>query len=262
MTVFGICMVKNAEDIIGPIVEHMMREVDYVIVADNLSKDNTRSILDSLHGNITVMDDLDPAYRQSEKMTYLSRIAMKSGASHVVPFDADEWWDSPHGRLKDVIVQSDVDINVAPLFNYRPTGVDWDTILNPIQRIRWRDKNKSPLHKIACKTSPFLTIEMGNHNATFTDREPTYDDHSLIQVRHFPYRNADQFVEKAVVGALALGATDLPYDVGQHWRDYAKIAEDHGIDALKDVFRQWFYTADPYKDENLIYDPVLDEHIR
>lgn len=77
MTVFGICMAKNEEDIIGPVVEHMMSEVDHVIVADNLSQDNTRSILDSLTGNITVIDDLEPAYRQSEKMTHLAMVAKK-----------------------------------------------------------------------------------------------------------------------------------------------------------------------------------------
>lgn len=254
MTVFGICMVRDAEDIIGPVVEHMMSEVDHVIVADNLSQDNTRSILDGLTGNITVIDDLEPAYRQSEKMTYLAMLAKKQGAKWVVPFDADEWWRSPHGRLADVIRDSNFTINVAPLYDHVPTSVDPDEP-NPIKRIGWRRPTPSPLHKVACRAALDLTIGMGNHNAFYLKHEPTYDGWNLIEVRHFPYRNAEQFVEKAVVGAMALDMTDLPYEVGQHWRDYARIVEDEGVEALKDVFRQWFYSKDP-AEEGLVYDPV------
>ena len=257
MTVFGICMVRDADDIIGPVVQHMMEQVDHVIVADNLSSDGTRDILDSFTGNITVLDDNDPAYRQSEKMTHLAMIAMKEGADHVVPFDADEWWTSKRGTLKEVIEKSDVDINVAWIYNYVPTGVDWGTIKNPVERIKWRLVDRPSLHKVACRTSNRLTIHMGNHNADYGEYTPTYDDHSLITVRHFPYRNAEQFVEKALVGASALALTDLPYDMGQHWRDYAKYAKKHGREALKDIFREWFYSDDPYKNDRLIYDPVI-----
>lgn len=42
MTTIAVTMVKNEQDIVGPIVEHMISQVDHVIVADNLSTDNTR----------------------------------------------------------------------------------------------------------------------------------------------------------------------------------------------------------------------------
>ena len=256
MTVFGICMVRDAEDIIGPIVEHMMDQVDHVIVADNLSVDNTRPILDAIKGNLTVIDDHDPTYRQSEKMTHLAMIAKKQGADFVVPFDADEYWSSKKGTLKDVIESTNVDLNVAWVYDYVPTGVDWDTIDNPIKRIKWRRKSKTKLHKVACRTSDVLTIHMGNHNAEYYGKLPVYDDGTNITVKHFPYRNAEQFVNKAVVGAMALELTDLDYAMGAHWRDYARIAEEQGVEALKDVFRQWFYEANPYENPELIYDPI------
>ena len=124
MTVFGICMVRDAEDIIGTVVEHMMNQVDHVIVADNLSKDSTRKILDSLHGNITVIDDNDPSYRQSEKMTALADIAYRRGADYVIPFDADEFWVARDGTLKDTIELSGVDVLEAQILNYIPTAID------------------------------------------------------------------------------------------------------------------------------------------
>lgn len=252
--VFGICMVRDAEDIIGYIVEHMIEEVDRVIVADNLSQDKTRSILDKFGSQITLVEDNEPAYRQSEKMTALAMLAKKLGAEWVVPFDADEWWYSPHGRMADIIRDNNFCINVAPMYDHVPTGVD-GTDDNPMKRIAYRRSEVNPLHKVACRVTGDLTIEMGNHNATYATHMPTYVD-TLLEVRHYPYRNAEQFVDKAVVGALALDLTDLPFETGQHWRQYAEIAKTQGDEALKDVFRKWFWTSDPVK-EGLVFDPII-----
>lgn len=252
--VFGICMVKNADDIIGYIVEHMISEVDHVIVADNLSDDNTRPILEKFGSKITLLEDNDPAYRQSEKMTYLSQVANKLGAEWVVPFDADEWWFSEQGRLADVIRDNNYCINVASLVDHVPTAVDSDDP-NPMKRLSYRRAEISPLHKVAVRCKPDLVIEMGNHNANYVLHMPTYGT-DLLEIRHYPYRTPEQFVDKAVTGAAALDMTDLPYHQGQHWRQYAEIAENSGVDALKEVFTKWFWSRDPAID-GLIFDPVI-----
>ena len=84
-------MVRDEVDIIGPVVAHMLGQVDHVIVADNLSVDGTFDVLESFGSQITLVADTDPAYRQSEKMTHLAGVAKSMGADWVVPFDADEW---------------------------------------------------------------------------------------------------------------------------------------------------------------------------
>ena len=48
MTVVAVTMVRDEEDVIRSTVAHMLDEVDAVIVADNLSTDRTREILDDL----------------------------------------------------------------------------------------------------------------------------------------------------------------------------------------------------------------------
>ena len=103
--------------------------------------------------------------------------------------------------------------------------------------------------KVAARTRPAVTIHQGNHGADHGERV----DGRLI-VRHFPYRSVEQFVSKVRNGAAAYAATDLPEHEGQHWRDYGRILQDGGPDALADVFRQWFWQAEPTRD--LIFDPA------
>src|SRR5689334_9181615 len=58
---FAITMVKNEQRTIGHVVEHLLAEgLDHVIVADNLSTDRTREVLDALVVRglpVTVVDD-------------------------------------------------------------------------------------------------------------------------------------------------------------------------------------------------------------
>ena len=55
--VWGIAMVKNEADIIGPIVAHMRDQVDHVLIADNLSTDETPDILWASGAEVIVDDD-------------------------------------------------------------------------------------------------------------------------------------------------------------------------------------------------------------
>ncbi len=252
--VWGISMVRNEQDIIGPVVAHMLTQVDRVLVADNASTDNTRTILDA--SGCQVVDDPDPAYRQSEKMTALAHQAKAAGAKWVVPFDADEIWYSPFGRIADVLSDLGVQVAKADLYDHVPTSLDDPDVADAVRRIGWRRREPGAFPKVACRTGDDLVIDMGNHGARYTDIDiPTTITGQLV-VRHFPYRSREQFVAKARQGAAALALTNLPISAGAHWRQYGRIAEQSGDDALADVFTKWFYAPDPYCDPALIFDPA------
>jgi hypothetical protein len=254
MTVVAVSMVKDEADIVAATVRHMIRQVDHVIVADNLSTDDTRDILN--HLKVEVLDDDDPGYRQSEKMTALARYAAKEhGAGWIVPFDADEWWYSPHGRIADVLeaVAPQWLACSATLYDHVPTGQDKPAD-DLVSTIRWRRAHPGAMPKVACRWRDDLVIEQGNHGAWYSGGATVLP--GQLVVRHFPYRSAEQFVRKARNGAAAYAATDLPPDVGQHWRQYGAIAEAHGDEACADIFRQWFWVADPTAEPGLIYDPA------
>lgn len=253
--VAAIAMVKDEADIIETTVRWMAQQVDLVIVADNGSTDGTREILEAIDG-VLVLDDPEVGYYQSRKMTMLARRAAEAGASWVIPFDADEIHIAHGGRIADVLgnLPPEILVSEAPLFDHVASGADPDDP-NPVTRIRYRRRAQAPLRKIAARTSKRLVIHQGNHGASYKglDIVPMVGGH--IEVRHFPYRSAEQMVRKAINGRRAYDATDLPLDAGKHWRDYGTLVENGGPEALHDVFRQWFWVANPAADPNLILDP-------
>ncbi len=253
--VVGICCAKDEIDILEFTVLHMREECDAVIVADNGSTDGTREMLQRLsrEPGVVVREDPEVGYYQSARMSRMAAQAAAMGATWVVPFDADEWWYSPHSRIADVLAdQSAAAIATAELYDHVPTAQD-PGVADPVTRIGWRRREPAPLAKVAVRPSLPVTIEQGNHGATFPTPR-TID--GLLVVRHFPYRSADQFVSKVRNGAAAYAATDLPEDVGKHWRDYGRLLDSGGPDAIGDVFRAWFWSAAPEEDPSLIFDPA------
>jgi hypothetical protein len=59
-------------------------------------------------------------------------------------------------------------------------------------------------------------------------------------------------IRKARNGGRAYAATNLPEDHGQHWRDWNRLTDEQ----LGDVFRRYYWSADPEHDANLIFDPA------
>lgn len=258
VAVAGIGMCRDEADIAATTLRHLATQVDFLIVADNGSVDGTRDILADLSRELplTVIDDLDRAYYQSRKMTSLSRLAGERGATWVVPADFDEiWYSRFDARIADLLdgLAPQWLTAEADLYDHVATAHDPD-IADPVARMGWRRTERAPLRKVACRVRDDLVIEQGNHGASYAGGTTRFPDY--LVVRHFPYRSAEQFVRKARNGAQAYAATDLPADVGAHWRQYGDLLEANGEQALEGVFKDWFYSEDPTVDPTLIYDPV------
>lgn len=255
MSVAGVSMVKDEADVIEGCLRHMAGEVDWLLVADNGSTDGTREILDKLSRELqlVVVDDPDPAYYQSAKMTALADKAYAEGARWIVPFDADEVWTAPT-RLADYLTSLEPWQTVcsAILHNHLRTAVD-PPDPDPFRSMVWRGGG-SPLPKVAVRWEPGCVIEQGNHGAQHprgaNDYLPT------LTVCHFPARSAEQFTRKSLNGAAAYAATDgLPEDMGAHWRSYGQLVDTHGPEVLGDVFREhWWYLSPT--DAGLVHDPA------
>ena len=260
MSVAAVSMVKDEHDIIEHTVRNMAAQVDVVIVADNGSTDGTREILDRLAvelPGLMILDDPEPAYLQSVKMTALARTAGEMGATWIVPFDADEVWYSGFGAVCEVLEDLPAGIAVAKaeLFDHVATGVDPADELDPTRRMGWRRRCPLPLPKVACRWRPDLVIHQGNHGCDYGGIVPAGDVN--LVVRHFPYRSVAQLVSKVRNGAAAYHAAGdrVPAGAGQHWREWGEHLDDDQW--FIDLFNVWYRAEDPFsQDANLLYDPA------
>jgi glycosyltransferase involved in cell wall biosynthesis len=221
MKLWAIAMVRDEEDIIELAIRKLHEQgVDSFLIADNLSTDRTLPILEQLAAEIPIeiVDDSDPAYRQSEKMTKLAETAAAKGADWIVPFDADELWRARRGKIRDVIERTSAGILGAPLFDHvpRPTvrrgGI--------AERMLWTRRNGWT--KVAFRWQPGATITMGNHSVEGIACEI---DRSELLIDHYPYRSWPQFRRKMRQGAAALALADEPDYMAPHWRRAAKLPD-------------------------------------
>lgn len=251
MKIVGISMVKDEADIIEYTVSNMLNQVDEVWVLDNGSTDGTGDILHDL--GVHVIHDPVVGYYQSFKMTELANSIQ---TDWIVPFDADEYWCTKDKRtIKETLSKIPADYNAveACLFDYVSTSQDSNEH-NPIKRIKWRRRFKAPLSKVAFRPKDKFTINQGNHSVSHEQGTVALED--VLVVKHFPYRSAEQFLNKVRNGSRAYTATDLSEDVGAHWRQYGYILESDGEEAVKHIYRTWFWSLAPEIDATLVYDPI------
>ena len=169
-----------------------------------------------------------------------------------MPFDADELWLFRGDRLARELDAADgADIVTAELLQHFPSAVDPPGV-DPFETILWRQLAAAPLPKVAFRWRPGAVIHQGNHGVSLPGPVQLAGG---LEVRHFPYRSPEQFVRKARNGAAAYRATDLPVDVGAHWRAYGDLLDAHGEEILHDVFRQYFWHLSP-ADAGMVLDPA------
>lgn len=271
-------LVKDEADIIRATVEHLLLNVDHILLLDNMSRDGTRDILEEIRAGdprLEIHDDWEVGYFQDFKTTELAHHAFLRGFSWVLPCDADEIWYATDGRsISDFLdgVAPDAQMITAPLYNHLPSSEDeWGNGTDPVAAIGWRQREHQDLRKICCRARPDLKIGMGNHRAKTTATGLTIE--GGIVIRHFSWRTAAQYVKKIRNGIVAYAATNYDESQGEHWRDKIRFYELNGTtvdqiaaaapgdplpgdEGVAGWFSQWFYSDRPRADETLIYDPA------
>lgn len=243
--IIGVCMVRDEADVIGTVLGHLLAEgVDRLIVADNLSSDGTRDILESFGDPVTVVDDTEPGYYQSLKMSRLARRAHAEGATWVLPFDADEIWYSPSGTIAEALGRVPAHCSVV-------AAGGWDHIV-PAEHLgyvafppfsEYRRQQTQPLAKVCFRARPDVVIDMGNHDVMPRGvRAPV----GVLEFRHFQYRSLEQMTRKLRQGKAAYEASDVHPMHGVHWREDGAKTDDQ-------LAAKW---ADLCATPDLVYDPA------
>ena len=228
MTVVGISMMWNEEDVAEYIVRHMLEECDHVIVADNRSTDRTRAILNSIHSErLHIEDEPSFAFRQQMTMNRLADEAREElGATWIVPFDADEWWYSPAWAIRDVLPALDTFQIRAGEYCAVPQPTDDPKVRNPFRRCAWH-RALNPDFKVAFRPQQGRVLGFGSHLVSDSDAWNEVA-HNTLFVRHLPFRSFEQAKRKLRHGKAALEATGQPSTTGWHWTSLGGL-DDEGL---------------------------------
>jgi hypothetical protein len=166
------------------------------------------------------------------------------GTSGLVPGPAEPVWEGP--AVAPPLMHVPGPSVVCPTCQGRVEP-------NPLRRIGWRQRERGALPKVCARARPDLVIHAGNHGASTSGTALAVPG---LVIRHFTWRSPEQYATKIENGARAYAATDLPGDVGAHWRMFGDPDAPDFRDRVMEHYRQWFWTGRPYDDASLIYDPA------
>jgi hypothetical protein len=259
MTVIAITRALNEVDIIAPSILRMLTQVDHIICGNGPSTDGTREALLALAAEhpITLLDDGELSWKQNEVITGFAQMARDMSASWVVPFDIDEVWYSPRGRIGDVLDGLPLGIALAParLWTHSATAMDDQANPDPISRMGWRGVDALVLPKMAARALPSLRIGHGSHGAEFTDIRKPASITGVLYARHYPYRTPEQFIKRVRGAWPQLRDSGLPEWHGSHMWAYGRALDEGGPEALERWFADGMFCADPEINPELVFDP-------
>jgi hypothetical protein len=252
VTVAALLLVKDEADVLPSTLGWLHDQVDEIYVADNMSSDGSYEI--AVASGAKVQLDREVGYFQARKMTRMARKAWEDGHSWVIPCDAEELWYSPDGRpLRDVLagMPFDVLIHSAEILNFIPTVLDpsVEEEPDPVKRIQWRLRAPAPLPKVCARTDEHLVIHAGNHSAAIGKWGKATPG---LALRHYTWRSPEQYLRKIRNGVAAYQATDLPEEIGAHWRMWAGQPDE----AILEHYGRWFSNHDPRTNDDLFHDPL------
>jgi hypothetical protein len=238
--IIAVTMVRNEADVIGPVLTHLFNQgVDRVVVADNMSTDDTRTILEQTAEShpVTILDDNEFGHRQGAKMTGLARAAHEMGAEWVLPFDGDEVWSGTVGTIAESLAVTKADVVMAPGWDHIVTR-EGDGPFSP-----WRRKRPQTLCKVAFRARPDIELNEGNH-----DVRPDWMARvrGPLTFRHFQYRSLEQMAAKLRHGRAAMEASGVDPMHGTHWREGGLLSDD-------EMAAKW---AALCSEGDLVFDPV------
>lgn len=262
--VWGICMVRNDADILPYTIAHLMHEgVDGFLVSDNLSDDETPDILEMFKAisrvPFHVIQDQTVAFDQSKKMTNLANMAFDLGATHVVPFDADELWYSydPNMNLCDLVRAANADAVGVPLWDHKRTRMDYP-ITNPIVSMPYRmiEPSENRFSKVIVRWKPGYTLRPGNHSVGYPNGETISGPATMIGIRHFPFRSPRQFLKRIKDSMLGYRFAKMNKIDHVHKRVYAVEIWFAGDEVALKRYESWIVDRPDAPDSGLVFDPA------
>lgn len=211
-SVWAISMVRNEADVIEMMIQHLEYQgFDGLIIADNMSEDDTYNKILNYQGNLRVhlLKDQEFRFYQGAKISFLAKIARRLGAEWIIPVDADEFWFATGGTVKEFLKERAEKKVSAVIHNIYPTDIEG------IFRV---DLHPHPYKHIAFKSYPTARVSEGSHSV----KRPGNSADGL-HLLHLPWRSREQMAAKVRTSSLAMTAANLS-GIDGHWMDMAEFS--------------------------------------
>ena len=216
MKLAGISIVRNECDIIETFVRHNLRFLDRLIVADNLSADSTRRILEllrdeGLHLDLESADQ--PDHPQEMVLNAMLARAARDGYDFIFPLDADEFIGAESRAALEAGLATIPagQYGLLPWYPYIATSADNPAERNVLKRITHKLAPTKPEAKVVVPgrmmLEKSLMLSVGNHHCLRDGR--ALMDCAVppgVHINHFPLRSPEQARLKVAVGAFAVRA--------------------------------------------------------
>jgi hypothetical protein len=204
---------RDEEDIVGHnIAYHLAQGVDFVIATDNASQDRTPQVLERFArlGKLHLLHEPDLTHDQGTWVTRMARMAAKKfDADWVINNDADEFWLSEQGTVREALaaIPSGTDCLAVPRVDMLPPrSADrafYESML--VHNGNGRSVHGTTLAPKAChRAYSDIRIAQGNHFAKRRGARLTDETNHPLRIFHYPLRSLDHLQRRIRRGAIAL----------------------------------------------------------
>ena len=231
-------LVKDEADVIEHnILFHKSQGVDAFIATDNNSTDGTREILQKYKDKgwiLELIDEPDDSLRQKDWVHRMIRKSKDYAPDWIINADADEFWISKTGNLKDEIRNFTGGKIYVPSYHMRDKNGEL-FYENTEQIVRLFSKYYRyylicrgklcrysqltfGLPKVMHRMKDYRMIHMGNHWVNMDQPSEERNANSLY-INHYNVRGREQFKRKMILGAEACERNlKLGKGAARHWR--------------------------------------------
>jgi glycosyltransferase involved in cell wall biosynthesis len=233
---------KNEADIIRQNITYHLPKVEFLIVTDNGSTDDSREMLAAFESErVTIIDDPTPHYQEAERVDRMIRMARDRGADWVINCDADEFWVGDFQTVARKYRRRWYSRLWAPSFRMRPCAAENAGEPDPIARMRWRDRAPdNAFRKVFHDTARYLMIVRGNHNVAVRGGRKRRLLPDEMRIYHYQWRGFAHYLRKCVEGGKAYEGRGY----ARHWRRVYNVWKAGGDEGVRDLYQREVYVPE------------------
>ncbi len=229
-------LVKNEEELLEKnLIFHKKMGVDAFIITDNNSSDSTPDIIEKYQEKGWIIDVINETATNYEQKEWVDRMIWRAktifNADWIINADADEFWYTPLGNLKNEMNNTRCNVLNCELRSMYPDEEkpfwQWSkavkTVMNPNEyELSLYSLFERQNKKVAHRANGYMQISMGNHKVKMF---PQCSCDSTIRIYHYNVRSRQRFLDKMINGGKQLEQHKRRHG-GRHWRYFYRLYKE------------------------------------